>query len=63
MVLDGIYIEDGDGEPAFQRVGPPTDAEVARVAKRVHRRVTRLMEQRGLGLPADPEEADLFLLD
>ena len=63
MALDGIYIEDGDGEPAFQRVGPPTDAEVARVAKRVHRRVTRLMEQRGLGLPADPEEADLFLLD
>jgi hypothetical protein len=50
-------------KPKFQRVGPPTDAEVARVAKHVHRRVTRLMEQRGLGSRTDSEEADLLLLD
>ena len=49
MSLDGIYIENSNGELAFRRVGPPSDAEVARVADRVHRRVMRLMEQRGLG--------------
>jgi len=58
MALDGLYIDDSKGNPAFRRVGPPTDAEVSRVAERVHRRVMRLMEQRGLGPQADPEEAD-----
>lgn len=53
MAMDGIYKEDGNGEPVFCRVGPPADAEVARVAKRVHQRVMRLMEQRGHGLQAD----------
>ena len=57
MALDGIYIDDSKDNPAFRRVGPPTDAEVARVAERVHRRVLRLIEQRGLGPQADPEEA------
>ena len=58
MALDGLYIDDSKGNPVFQRVGPPTDAEVARVAGRVHRLVLRLMEQRGIGPQADPEEAD-----
>ena len=55
MSLDGIYIENSKGELEFRRVGPPSDAEVARVADRVHRRVTRLMEKRGIGPRADPE--------
>ena len=49
---------DGKGEPVFLRVSPPTDKEVARVAERVHRRVARLMEKRGLGPQADPDEAE-----
>jgi hypothetical protein len=63
MSLDGIYIDDINGNPVFRRVGPPTDAEVARVAERVHRRVMRLMEQRGIGPQADPEEADALRRD
>jgi hypothetical protein len=63
MALDGLYINDSNGNPAFRRVGPPTDAEVARVANRVHRSVLRLMEQRVLGPRADPEEADAFRRD
>ena len=63
MALDGIYIDDSKGNLVFRRVGPPTDAEVARVAERVHRRVLRLMEQRGLGPQADPEEADALRRD
>ena len=58
MSLDGIYIENSKGELAFRRVGPPSDVEVARVADLVHRRVARLMEQRGIGLRADWEQAD-----
>ncbi|MGA2263779.1 MAG: transposase [Acidobacteriota bacterium] len=58
MVLDGVYVVDGKGEPVFRRVSPPTDKEVGRVAERIHRRVARLIEKRGLGPVADPDEAD-----
>jgi hypothetical protein len=63
MALDGIYIDDSNGDPEFRRVGPPTDAEVARVAQRVHRRVLHLMEQRSIGPQADTEEADALRRD
>ena len=58
LVLDGIYVMDGKGEPVFRRVPPPTDKEVAHVAERIHRRVARLMQKRGLGPQSDPDEAD-----
>ena len=63
LVLDGIYVIDGKGEPVFRRVPLPTDKEVARVAERIHRRVARLMEKRGLGSQADPDEADCLRRD
>jgi hypothetical protein len=56
--MDGIYVIDGKGEPVFRHVPPPSDQEVARVAERIHRRVARLMEKRGLGPQADPDGAD-----
>jgi hypothetical protein len=58
LVLDGIYLIDGKDELFFRHVSPPSDQEVARVAERIHRSVTRLMEKRGLGPQADPGEAD-----
>ena len=58
-----MYIDNSKGEPVFRPVGPPSDAEVARVAGRVHRRVMGLMELRGLGRRADPDEADSLRLD
>lgn len=58
LVLDGIYVNDGKGEPVFRRVSLPADMEVACVAERIHRRVERLMEKRGLGPQANPDEAD-----
>jgi hypothetical protein len=63
MSLDGIYMDNSKGKLVFRRVGPPSDAEVARVADRVHQRAARLMEQRGIGPRADPEEADTLQLD
>jgi hypothetical protein len=63
MALDGIYIEHSKSELTFVRVGLPSDAEVARVADRVRRRVLRLPEQRDIGRQADPEEADTLRRD
>jgi hypothetical protein len=56
-------MEDEEGELIFRRVRPPSDAEAARVAERIHRCVVCLMERRGLGPQADPDEVDdeLFL--
>jgi hypothetical protein len=63
LALDGIYIVNEKGEVVFQHVAPPSDAEVARVADRVYRRVKRLLERRGLGPQADPELADILQRD
>jgi len=63
LALDGIYIVNAKGEVVFRHVAPPNDAEVARVANRVRRRVARLLERRGLGPEALPEEADTLQRD
>jgi hypothetical protein len=63
LALDGIYAVNDKGEVVFQRVPPPSDAEIARVADRIHRRVARLMERRGLGPQADADEADTLRHD
>jgi len=58
LVLDGVYAVDEKGLIHFHPAAPPSDAEVARVAARILRRLERLLERRGLGPRADPEEAD-----
>jgi len=58
MALDGLYLENEKGEIVFKRVAPPGDEEVARIVKQICRRVGRLLERRGLGPQADPEEID-----
>jgi len=63
LALDGVYAEDKDGRIGFHRVPPPSDAEVARVAGRIHRRVCRLLDRRGLGPQTSPEEGDTLLQD
>jgi hypothetical protein len=63
LALDGIYVEEDGGRLVFRRIPPPSDAEVARVADRVHRGVAKLMERRCLGPQADPEDADTLQHD
>ena len=63
LALDGIYIVNAKGEVVFRHVAPPSDAEVARIADRVHRSVARLIERQGLGPEAIPEEADRLQRD
>ena len=58
LVLDGIYAEDERGKVTFRPVGPPSDAEVARVTANVCRRVLRLMKRRGLSPEDYPDGYD-----
>jgi len=58
LVLDGVYYLDDRQRLRFRRLPPPGDAEVARVTARIARRIARLLERRGLGREADPDEAD-----
>ena len=53
LVLDGVY-EPGCGQaPRFFPLPAPDDAEVARVAAQVARKLCRLLEREGLGPEAD----------
>ena len=63
MVLEGVYYSDKEQRIRFQRLPPPDDAEVKRVTARIARRIFRLMERRGLGPCADPDEADPLFRD
>jgi hypothetical protein len=63
LVLEGVYYQDDGQKIRFKRLPPPCNAEVARVTVCIARRITRLLERRGLGPAADPEEADPLLRD
>jgi hypothetical protein len=63
LALDGLYTMDGNGEPVFRYVPPASDLEVSRVAERLQRSVTRLMEKRDVGHGADSEEGDALRRD
>jgi len=61
VVMDGVYYEDENKRIRFQRLPRPTDAEVAQVTATIATKIQRLLERRGLGPQADPEEADPLL--
>lgn len=61
LVLDGVYCADAGQRIRFQRLPPPSDPEVRRVTTGIARRIIRLIERRGLGPQADPDEADPLL--
>jgi hypothetical protein len=61
LVLDGVY-DPGDGL-RFRPLPPPAEKEVERVARSVARGIARLLERRGLGPEADPEESDPLARD
>jgi len=58
LALDGLYAAAQGKLPHFERLAPPSQAEVALVAARIAAKVARLLERRGLGPQANPEEAD-----
>jgi hypothetical protein len=58
LALDGVYAEDKKGCVCFRPAPPPSDAEVARVTKRIQRLIDRLLKRHGLGPQADCDESD-----
>ena len=48
LLFDGVYTRASPtARPAFHRLPPPTDAEIAQLLTRLHRRVRRLLIRRG----------------
>jgi len=62
-VLDGVYRIDRDGSARFHALPPPSDAAIAALVLTLARRIARLLEGRGLGRDADPEEVDPLARD
>ena len=63
LASDGVYAADRGGHPRFHALPAPEDEEVVAVAGRIAERVGRLLERRGLGPDADPEEVDSLARD
>jgi hypothetical protein len=50
LVFDGVYTRTtSSARPRFHRLPPPTDADIAQVLRRLHRRVGQLLIRRGRG--------------
>jgi hypothetical protein len=63
LALDGVYASEEGGRLRFDPLPPPGDAEVARVAARIARRIVTLLQRRGLGPQSDAEETDRLRRD
>jgi hypothetical protein len=50
LVLDGVYVRDGEGELRFHSLGAPTSEEVTEVARWTHERLGRVLERHGRSL-------------
>ena len=58
MVIDGVYAAGEDGRPRFHQLPAPEDQDVIHLTALVNERVQSLLERRGLGTEADPQQAD-----
>ncbi len=58
MVIDGVYAADASGRPEFHQLPPPEDQDVLRLTALVNDRVRSMLERRGLGTSAEPQQAD-----
>ena len=58
MVIDGVYAADASGRPRFHQLPAPEDQDVLRLTFLVNERVRSMLERRGLGTSAEPQQAD-----
>src|SRR5437870_7196400 len=61
--LDGVYAADDDDHPQFQPLLAPEDEEIAQLTASLAERIPALLQRRGLGPEADPEESDSLRRD
>jgi Putative transposase/Transposase zinc-binding domain len=57
LALDGVYVEDEQGELGFHALGTASSAEVADIARRTARRLHRAFQKQGRISPWDDEHA------
>ena len=58
MVIDGVYAAGASGHPEFHQLPAPEENDVLHLTALVNERVRSLLERRGLGSEADPQQAD-----
>ena len=58
MVIDGVYAAGASGRPEFHQLPAPEDQDVLRLTALVNERVRSLLDRRGLGTAAEPQQAD-----
>ncbi|HEX7625099.1 MAG TPA: transposase, partial [Anaeromyxobacteraceae bacterium] len=59
LALDGVYVRDKeDGRLVFHPLGPPTRADVAKVAARTAARIEKLLRAHGRSLDPEMHDAD-----
>jgi hypothetical protein len=62
LVLDGVYVDDGEGGLCFHPAPPPADEEMDRLMLTIDRRIGRLLARRGVaGDPGDGGVVDPWL--
>jgi hypothetical protein len=57
LALDGVYVLDAFGNPAFFELPQPTLADLNGLAGRIANRVVELLRKRGIWLDAEDEDA------
>ena len=58
MVIDGVYAAGDDGHPEFHQLPAPEDEDVLHLTTLVSQKIQSLLERRGFGSEADPQQAD-----
>jgi hypothetical protein len=61
--LDGVYVEDEQGELRFHALGTPSAAQVADIARRTAQRLHRAFQKKGRPSPWDDEHAPVDSAD
>jgi hypothetical protein len=57
LALDGVYVEDEQGELGFYALGAPSSAEVADIARRTAQRLHRAFQKKGRPSPWNEQHA------
>ena len=63
LALDGIYAADDDDRPQFQPLPAPANEDIAQLTASLAERIPAMLQRRGLGPEADPEESDSLRRD